>query len=137
MLGLGFWEVVILAVLALVVVGPEQLPDFAKSVAKFLNEMKRTTADLKSAFDDEKDIFKDNIDQLQKLKNDITSLPNYDEKQKVAQYDLQQESDENTENNHEHSEDELNQLDLFAGSEAVYDSQTIDEQSDESPKVKN
>ena len=136
MLGLGFWEVVILAVLALVVVGPEQLPDFAKSIAKFLNEMKRTTADLKSAFDDEKDIFKDNIDQLQKLKNDIASLPHYEDEQKIAQYEIQQARENSESDHHEHSEDDLNQLDLFAAEEPVYDSSVMD-QKEESPKVKD
>lgn len=76
MLGLGFWEVVIIGLIALVVIGPERLPDFAKSVAKFLNEMKRTASDLKTAFDDEKDIFKENIDQIQKLKSELHALPN-------------------------------------------------------------
>ncbi len=78
MLGLGFWELVIIGLIALIVIGPERLPDFAKSVAKFLNEMKRTVTDLKSNFDDEKDIFKDNIDQLQKLKKELQALPEFD-----------------------------------------------------------
>lgn len=78
MLGLGFWEIVIIGLIALIVIGPERLPDFAKSVAKFLNEMKRTASELKSTFDDEKDIFKDNIDQLQKLKSDIQSFAQLD-----------------------------------------------------------
>jgi sec-independent protein translocase protein TatB len=75
MLGLGFWEIVIIGLIALVVIGPERLPEFAKSIAKFLNEMKRTASDLKTAFDDEKDIFKEDIDQIQKLKKDFQSLP--------------------------------------------------------------
>lgn len=79
MLGLGFWEIVIVGLIALIVIGPERLPGFAKSVAKFLNEMKRTAADLKTTFDDEKDIFKENIDQLQKLKTDIQSISKLEE----------------------------------------------------------
>ncbi len=78
MLGLGFGEILIIGLIALLVVGPEQLPDLAKSVAKFLNEMKRTASDLKSALDQEKDIFKDDIDQFQKLSHDIKNFPDDD-----------------------------------------------------------
>ncbi len=75
MLGLGFWELVIIGLIALIVIGPERLPEFAKSVAKFLNEMKRTASDLKSALDEEKDVFKDEIDRFQKLSQDLKNFP--------------------------------------------------------------
>lgn len=47
MFGLGFGEVVLLAVIALLVIGPDQLPGFARNVARFLNELKRTTEEFK------------------------------------------------------------------------------------------
>lgn len=75
MLGLGFWEIVIIGLIALIVVGPDKLPEFAKSVAKFLNEMKRTASDFKSAIDQEKDVFKEEIDRFQKLSQELQSFP--------------------------------------------------------------
>lgn len=132
MLGLGFWEVVILGILALVVIGPEQLPDFAKSVAKFLNEIKRTTSDLKNAFEEEKDIFKENIDQLQQLKKDIESLPQLDEEQELLKY----EQNSSTETSSLDSNDQSDQLDLFQ--ETSHDqASSAAHETTESSKVKD
>ncbi|MCO5112744.1 MAG: Sec-independent protein translocase protein TatB [Bdellovibrionaceae bacterium] len=47
MFGLGFGELVLLAVIALLVFGPDQLPIVARNVARFLNELKRTTEEFK------------------------------------------------------------------------------------------
>jgi Sec-independent protein translocase protein TatA len=42
MFGLSFPEILLLAALGLILLGPEQLPDLARSIGKFLNELKRT-----------------------------------------------------------------------------------------------
>ena len=44
MFGFSLGEILFLAILALVVIGPKQLPEVARQVAKFLNELKRTTS---------------------------------------------------------------------------------------------
>lgn len=43
MFGLGLSEIIFLAILALVVVGPKQLPEVARTLGRFLNELRRTT----------------------------------------------------------------------------------------------
>lgn len=43
MLGLGFWELVVIGVIALIVLGPEDLPKAARTVARWLNALKRET----------------------------------------------------------------------------------------------
>jgi sec-independent protein translocase protein TatB len=43
MLGLSLPEILFLAVLALVVIGPKQLPEVARTVGRFLNELRRTS----------------------------------------------------------------------------------------------
>lgn len=48
MFGLSFTHLVILAVLILVFVGPEQLPEVARTIARLLNEWKRATGDIQS-----------------------------------------------------------------------------------------
>ncbi len=57
MFNLGFWEMVVLAVIALVVVGPEKLPSLARSIGSFLNDLKRTTntitSEINSTIDEE------------------------------------------------------------------------------------
>ena len=48
MFGLSFTHLVLLAVLALVFLGPEQLPELARTLARLLNEWKRATGDIQS-----------------------------------------------------------------------------------------
>lgn len=50
MFGLGFSEIIVLGVLALILLGPEQLPDLARKLGKFINELKRTTDGIKEEF---------------------------------------------------------------------------------------
>jgi len=47
MFGLSFGEVVIIAILALLLLGPERLPDAAKTLGKGLRDIKKATDDLK------------------------------------------------------------------------------------------
>ncbi len=53
MLGMSFTEIAIILVLALVLLGPDELPKVAKAVGKGLRELRRTTDDLKSTFEQE------------------------------------------------------------------------------------
>lgn len=46
MFGLGMSEIIFLAVLALIVIGPKELPQVARTIGRFLNELKRSTTDL-------------------------------------------------------------------------------------------
>lgn len=52
MFNLGFSEMVLLSVLALIFIGPKQLPDLARVVGRLLNEFKRATGELTSSFTD-------------------------------------------------------------------------------------
>lgn len=51
MFGLGFSEIVLLAIIALIVIGPKQLPEVARMLGRFINELKRSmdefTGDIK------------------------------------------------------------------------------------------
>ena len=50
MFNLGFIEVVVILSIALVVIGPKQLPELARLVAKLLNEFRRATEDVTKGF---------------------------------------------------------------------------------------
>ncbi len=52
MFGLGFVEILILALIAFLVFGPEQFPVAAKNFIKLLNELRQAFTDVKSSFDD-------------------------------------------------------------------------------------
>lgn len=43
MFGLGFSEILVLGVIALIFLGPEQLPELARTIGRFMNELKRST----------------------------------------------------------------------------------------------
>ncbi len=43
MFGLSMGEILLLAAIALIVIGPKQLPEFARQIGKVLNEIKRAS----------------------------------------------------------------------------------------------
>jgi TatA/E family protein of Tat protein translocase len=51
MFGLGFQEIIIILVVALLIIGPRKLPDMAKSLGKAFREFKHATDDIKQNFD--------------------------------------------------------------------------------------
>jgi sec-independent protein translocase protein TatB len=53
MFGLGFGEIVIILVLALVLLGPQKLPEVAKQLGKGFRDFKKATDDLKGQFESE------------------------------------------------------------------------------------
>lgn len=57
MFGLSFGEILIIAVLALLLLGPERLPEAAKKLGKGLRDIRRATDDLKDQV--EREIYAD------------------------------------------------------------------------------
>jgi sec-independent protein translocase protein TatA len=53
MFGIGMPELIIILVLALVVIGPQKLPELARSLGKGLGEFKRASNDFRRNMDDE------------------------------------------------------------------------------------
>jgi sec-independent protein translocase protein TatB len=53
MFGLSFGELLIIAVIALLLLGPERLPEAAKTLGKGLREIRRATDDLKDQVEKE------------------------------------------------------------------------------------
>lgn len=49
MLSLGFWEIVVIAVLAIVVVGPERLPYVMRSIGRYYGQMRRMADEMRRA----------------------------------------------------------------------------------------
>lgn len=67
--GIGFMELAFIAILALIVLGPERLPAAAREVAKFYQQLRTLSSELTSQFSEELKL----IDELnpQKLMNDL------------------------------------------------------------------
>ncbi|MFC1523565.1 twin-arginine translocase TatA/TatE family subunit [Thermodesulfobacteriota bacterium] len=53
MFGIGLPELILILAVALIVVGPDKLPDMAKSVAKQLIELKKVAGSFKDSLNDE------------------------------------------------------------------------------------
>jgi sec-independent protein translocase protein TatB len=53
MFGLSFTEIVVILILALVLLGPERLPEMARGLGKVMREFRRATDDLKDTFQTE------------------------------------------------------------------------------------
>jgi Tat protein translocase TatB subunit len=52
MFGLGAWEVVVIMAVALIVLGPQKLPELAKQLARLMGELRRVADDVRSNFDE-------------------------------------------------------------------------------------
>ena len=50
MFGLGMSEIIFLGVLALIVIGPKELPELARTLGRFINDLKRSTNSLTDDF---------------------------------------------------------------------------------------
>jgi len=78
MFGIGLPEMLLIMALALIVVGPDKLPDLARSLAKGLMDLKKTAEELKNSLDQEnplKEIRPDLEEAAKSLQHNLLDLP--------------------------------------------------------------
>ena len=61
MFGIGMPELLVIAGLALILIGPKKLPDLARSIGKTLGELRKAADDLKGTISEEINTIKDDI----------------------------------------------------------------------------
>lgn len=62
---LGFWELAIIFVVALLIFGPRKLPELGRSLGKSLAEFKRATNELKRTWEEEVQAEEDELRKVQ------------------------------------------------------------------------
>jgi sec-independent protein translocase protein TatA len=75
MFGIGMQELIIIAIIALIIVGPKKLPDLAKTLGKGFNEFKKATDgmtdDLKETMKEDKNQDDDGLKDSLLLKKPV------------------------------------------------------------------
>jgi TatA/E family protein of Tat protein translocase len=66
MWNLGFQEVMIIFIIALVIFGPRKLPELGKSLGKSLAEFKRASNELKRTWEDEVRVEEEEFKKIQR-----------------------------------------------------------------------
>jgi sec-independent protein translocase protein TatB len=71
MFGIGLPEMLVILAVALIVVGPDKLPELAKSLAKGLNELKKTVNQVRSGLSEEENVLNEVKGEIDKTVADL------------------------------------------------------------------
>ncbi len=97
MLGIGFPELVVIFIVALIVLGPERMPQVARQLARWVNEFRKAADELKKELAaDEIEKSKDEINKVrQELLNKVYHpLPETDPEKQVQKEKTQEKPDQ-------------------------------------------
>ena len=87
MFGLGFTEILLIAIVALLFIGPDKLPDTMKQIARTFGKVKRAFEDTKSTIENElrvDDLRQEALgyrQQIEKAKEDLSAFKNVAQKE--------------------------------------------------------
>jgi sec-independent protein translocase protein TatB len=70
MFDIGIWELALIALLALIVLGPKRLPEVARMAGKWLGTVRRFVASVKEDFDQE--LRSEELSELRKLQQELS-----------------------------------------------------------------
>lgn len=75
-MGIGIWEIVVLSAVALVVIGPDKFPEFAKIVVRTIQDLRGYVNDLKDDIGSELRPVEEEVRKLRHMENDsyVSSL---------------------------------------------------------------
>jgi sec-independent protein translocase protein TatB len=80
MFGIGFTELMLIAIIAILFLGPDKLPQTLVDIAKFFKSVKRTINDAKSSFEEEirvADLKKEALEYKAKLEETTSELQGF------------------------------------------------------------
>ena len=129
MFGIGLPEMIIIAVVALIFIGPDKLPGVLRSIGKGLVELKRATSDVRSTVQEEMQKIEDEIEikevreSAQDFKNEFGGVAN-----KIDPLTLSKFNSEDQNEVISHSEKNVAQTDIVTENEIIDDKVEIDKQ---------
>ncbi len=95
MFDVGFWELAVIAVVALMVLGPERLPRAARTAGLWISKARRTVSTMKSEIERELDVEEmkkvvgqDTVETLQEFKQEVEAATTLDKDDLPAEEDL-------------------------------------------------
>lgn len=93
MLDIGWWELLVVGMVALVVVGPKELPTLLRTIGRYVGMAKRQADEFRAQFDEalRESEFNDLRNEMNELKSDVTS--SLDDAQQSIDKDLRDEYD--------------------------------------------
>lgn len=129
MFGIGLPEMIIIAIVALIFIGPDKLPGVLRSIGKGLVELKRATSDVRSTVQEEMQKIEDEIEikevreSAQDFKNELGGVAN-----KIDPLTLSKFNSEDQNEVISHSEKNMAQTDMVKENEIIDDKVEIDKQ---------
>jgi sec-independent protein translocase protein TatB len=73
MFGIGLPEMIVILAVALIVVGPDKLPELARSLARGVQELKKTVDEVKSSLQEESGVLDEVQTELKETAHDLNS----------------------------------------------------------------
>ena len=110
MFGIGLPEMIIIAVVALIFIGPDKLPGVLRSIGRGLVELKRATSDVRSTVQEEMHKIEEEIElkevreSAQDFKNELGGVANKVDPLTLSKFNTEYQKEENSES--------INDLDL-------------------------
>ena len=74
MFDVGFWEIAIIALIALIILGPERLPRAARTIGLWVGKARRTLSEVKRDIDRELDASE--LKNIKNIKDDLQDTKN-------------------------------------------------------------
>lgn len=123
MFDIGFWELVLIGVVGLIVIGPERLPEVARTVGKYVGRMRRFVSKVRDDID--REIRQEEIREALKRNADIDEIKNIiDDSRYTIEDEVQETKRHVVEARDDDPRGDFSQKDLLQEQEEEFDNET-------------